>query len=41
MGAIAARWSFTSASHFSQAFRSAYGLSPRQFRQECATGHTD
>ncbi|MEO3829549.1 helix-turn-helix domain-containing protein [Actinomadura sp. B10D3] len=35
--AIAARWGFTSAAHFSQAFRSSYGLSPRQFRRECAT----
>lgn len=30
---IAARWGFTGPAHFSQAFRSAYGLSPRQFRQ--------
>jgi AraC-like DNA-binding protein len=35
--AIAARWGFTSSAHFSQAFRSAYGLSPREFRQQCAT----
>ncbi|MET7865341.1 helix-turn-helix domain-containing protein [Micromonospora taraxaci] len=34
--AIAARWGFTSPAHFSQAFRSAYGLSPRQFREQCA-----
>jgi AraC-like DNA-binding protein len=34
--AIAARWGFVSAAHFSQTFRSAYGLSPRQFRQQCA-----
>jgi AraC-like DNA-binding protein len=40
INAIAARWGFTSPAHFSQAFRSAYGLSPRQFRQECATAHT-
>ncbi|GIH79658.1 helix-turn-helix domain-containing protein [Planobispora longispora] len=39
--AIAARWGFTSPAHFSQAFRSAYGLSPRQFRQQCATVHAD
>ena len=39
ISAIAARWGFTSPAHFSQAFRSAYGLSPRQFRQECATVH--
>ncbi|MCP9949748.1 helix-turn-helix domain-containing protein [Actinomadura madurae] len=36
INAIAARWGFTSPSHFSQAFRSAYGLSPREFRQQCA-----
>ncbi|MFC8434912.1 helix-turn-helix domain-containing protein [Streptomyces sp. NPDC057253] len=39
--AIAARWAFTSPAHFSQAFRSAYGLSPRQFREQCARGRTD
>ncbi|GGV01567.1 AraC family transcriptional regulator [Actinomadura cremea] len=31
---IAARWGFASPAHFSQAFRAAYGLSPRQFRQQ-------
>ena len=36
INAIAARWGFTSPAHFSQAFRSAYGLSPREFRQQCA-----
>jgi AraC-like DNA-binding protein len=36
INAIAARWGFTSAPHFSTAFRTAYGLSPRQLRQECA-----
>ncbi|MFF3712876.1 helix-turn-helix domain-containing protein [Streptomyces phaeochromogenes] len=39
--AIAARWGFTSPAHFSQAFRSAYGLSPRQFREQCATVRSD
>ncbi|MEV5151382.1 helix-turn-helix domain-containing protein [Streptomyces werraensis] len=39
--AIAARWGFTSPAHFSQAFRAAYGLSPRQYRQECTTVHAD
>ncbi|MGI5204744.1 helix-turn-helix domain-containing protein [Spirillospora sp. CA-108201] len=39
--AIAARWGFTSPAHFSQAFCSAYGLSPRQFRQQCATVRSD
>jgi AraC-like DNA-binding protein len=38
---IAARWGFTSPAHFSQAFRSAHGLSPRQYRQQCTTVHTD
>jgi AraC-like DNA-binding protein len=33
ISAIAARWGFTSPAHFSQAFRSANGLSPRQFRE--------
>ncbi|MGC5014363.1 helix-turn-helix domain-containing protein [Streptosporangium sp. DT93] len=35
--AIAARWGFSNLQHFSQVFRDAYGLSPRQFRQQCAT----
>ncbi|MFI6290500.1 helix-turn-helix domain-containing protein [Nonomuraea sp. NPDC050790] len=39
IGAIAARWGFTSPAHFSQAFRSAYGLSPRQFRQQYPGAH--
>ncbi|SCL25499.1 AraC-type DNA-binding protein [Micromonospora inyonensis] len=39
--AIAARWGFTSPAHFSQAFRSAYGLSPRQFRQQTMRVHAD
>lgn len=34
INAIAARWGFTSLSHFSQAFRNAYGLSPRQYREQ-------
>jgi AraC-like DNA-binding protein len=41
INAIAARWGFTSPAHFSQAFRSAYDLSPRQFRDQCATVHAD
>lgn len=36
IGAIAARWGFTSPAHFSQVFRAVYGLSPRQFRQRAA-----
>lgn len=37
--AIAARWAFTSPAHFSQAFRNAYGVPPRQFRRT-ASGRT-
>lgn len=37
INAIAARWGFTSAAHFSQAFRNAFGLSPREFRQQRVT----
>ncbi|GGS60818.1 AraC family transcriptional regulator [Planobispora rosea] len=39
--AIAARWGFTSPAHFSQTFRSAYSLSPRQFRHQSAILHED
>ncbi|MCG5220621.1 helix-turn-helix domain-containing protein [Streptosporangium sp. KLBMP 9127] len=39
--AIAARWGFTSPAHFSQTFRSVYGLSPSQFRQQRAIVRTD
>lgn len=35
--AIAARWGFANPAHFSQMFRSAYGLSPRQFRQQAVS----
>ncbi|MEV0385769.1 helix-turn-helix domain-containing protein [Nonomuraea sp. NPDC050643] len=38
INAIAARWGFASAAHFSQAFRRAYGLSPHEFRRQCASG---
>ncbi|MEU9869461.1 helix-turn-helix domain-containing protein [Actinomadura sp. NPDC048021] len=31
---IAARWGFSRPQHFTQAFRDAYGLSPRQYREE-------
>ncbi|WP_157246908.1 helix-turn-helix domain-containing protein [Nonomuraea typhae] len=41
ISAIAARWGFTSPAHFSQAFRGAYGLSPSQFRRQCATVRDD
>ncbi len=39
--AIAARWGFTSPAHFSQAFRTAYGLSPRQYRRQHMAVHVD
>ncbi|MFF0018441.1 helix-turn-helix domain-containing protein [Streptomyces sp. NPDC005374] len=39
--AIAARWAFASPAYFSQAFRSAFGLSPRQYRQQATTVHAD
>ncbi|GAA4623760.1 helix-turn-helix domain-containing protein [Actinoallomurus vinaceus] len=32
ISAVAARWGFTNASHFSRAFREAYGMSPIQWR---------
>jgi AraC-like DNA-binding protein len=38
---IAAQWGFTNSAHFSQAFRNAYGLSPRQFRQQCMAVRAD
>ncbi|MFI9844537.1 helix-turn-helix domain-containing protein [Nonomuraea sp. NPDC051941] len=41
INAIAARWGFTNAAHFSQAFRHAYGLPPRQFREQSAAVHSD
>ncbi|MER6004985.1 helix-turn-helix transcriptional regulator [Nonomuraea angiospora] len=41
INAIAARWGFTNAGHFSQASRNAYGLPPRQFREQSATVHSD
>jgi AraC-like DNA-binding protein len=33
---IASRWGFVSKSHFSRAFRAAYGQSPSEFRREAA-----
>lgn len=32
IAAVAHRWGFTSAAHFSRAFRAAYGMSPREWR---------
>ncbi|MEH1017538.1 helix-turn-helix domain-containing protein [Micromonospora sp. CPCC 206060] len=39
--AVAAQWGFTSPAHFSQVFRSVYGLSPRQFRHQTMRVHAD
>lgn len=41
ISAIATRWGFVNAAHFSQAFRGAYGLSPSQFREHYAAVHGD
>jgi AraC-like DNA-binding protein len=41
INAIAARWGFTNSAHFSQAFRGAYGISPREFRRQSATVPAD
>ncbi|MFG2821131.1 helix-turn-helix domain-containing protein [Kitasatospora sp. NPDC048365] len=38
ISAVAARWGFTSPSHFSRAFRDAYGMSPNQWRAGQSTG---
>ncbi|WP_082593086.1 helix-turn-helix domain-containing protein [Phycicoccus sp. Soil803] len=35
MGAIAARWGFWDAAHFSRAFKAEYGCSPRAYRERC------
>ncbi len=34
VAAVAARWGFASASHFSRAFRAAYGVSPREWQAD-------
>ncbi|MEU3597412.1 helix-turn-helix transcriptional regulator [Streptomyces sp. NPDC006798] len=36
--AIAVRWGFTDGAAFSRAFRQAYGISPRAFRQRAGAG---
>ncbi|MFI2608909.1 helix-turn-helix domain-containing protein [Kitasatospora sp. NPDC018619] len=36
VAAVAARWGFVSASHFSRAFRTAYGVSPREWQAGAA-----
>ncbi|GGN00070.1 helix-turn-helix domain-containing protein [Streptomyces fuscichromogenes] len=38
IAAVAARWGFTSPSHFSRAFRDTYGMSPAQWRRAAGTG---
>jgi AraC-like DNA-binding protein len=35
--AIATRWGFPNAAHFSRAFRAAYGVPPREFREQALT----
>ncbi|WP_030247137.1 helix-turn-helix domain-containing protein [Streptomyces sp. NRRL S-350] len=38
VAAVAGRWGFVSASHFSRAFRAAYGVSPREWRAAAGAG---
>ncbi|MFF7335620.1 helix-turn-helix domain-containing protein [Streptomyces sp. NPDC008150] len=38
VAAVAHRWGFTSPSHFSRAFRDAYGMSPRAWQERAAAG---
>jgi AraC-like DNA-binding protein len=38
IAAIAGRWGFVDATHFSRRFRQAYGMSPREWRQACHGG---
>ncbi|AUY53455.1 helix-turn-helix domain-containing protein [Streptomyces sp. CB01881] len=38
VAAVAGRWGFASASHFSRAFRAAYGVSPREWQACVRTG---
>jgi AraC-like DNA-binding protein len=38
VAALAHRWGFISPSHFSRAFRDAYGMSPRAWQERAATG---
>ncbi|MHA7958649.1 helix-turn-helix domain-containing protein [Streptomyces sp. L500] len=40
VAAVAGRWGFVSASHFSRAFRAAYGVSPREWQACAGTGPT-
>lgn len=38
IAAVAGRWGFLSATHFSRVFRSAYGMSPREWRDTAGRG---
>lgn len=38
IAAVAGRWGFTSATHFSRVFRTAYGMSPREWRDRAGRG---
>jgi AraC-like DNA-binding protein len=40
IAAIAGRWGFVDATHFSRRFRQAYGMSPREWRHACQRGAT-
>ncbi|MCC2280430.1 helix-turn-helix domain-containing protein [Streptomyces sp. ET3-23] len=40
VAAVAGRWGFVNASHFSRAFRAAYGVSPREWQAHAGTGPT-
>lgn len=40
IGAVAHRWGFTSASHFSRVFRATYGVSPAEWRNSIVLGAT-
>ncbi|MGA6159671.1 helix-turn-helix domain-containing protein [Stenotrophomonas sp. NPDC087984] len=41
IAAVAARWGFTSPSHFSRAFRETYGMSPAQWRRSAGAVQAD
>ncbi|OIJ95632.1 hypothetical protein BIV24_08495 [Streptomyces colonosanans] len=38
IGAVANRWGFQSAAHFSRVFRAAYGMSPQEWRETVGHG---
>jgi transcriptional regulator GlxA family with amidase domain len=40
VAAIAARWGFSSAAHFSQVFRGAHGIPPGEYRLRTQAGAT-